>query len=194
MRSAANTDYAYIAGMIDADGFITIQRTTKTNEGRCNQPSVYHCLKVGISGTDRRPHDFAVSLFGGNVSRYEPTNPQHRPQFQWTVTGPTAVMVLNAIRPYLRVKSQQADIGLRFQQALEAHSHIQRTEQKPPYRITSQMRNERDDYWRSMLDFNKPRNLRIGKKAAGRLLDGVEWSQFPSVRNEQESRTTAGTL
>lgn len=35
---------------------------------------------------------------------------------------------------------------------------------------------------------------KTGKKAAGRLLDGVEWNQFPSVRNEQESRTTAGTL
>lgn len=35
---------------------------------------------------------------------------------------------------------------------------------------------------------------RPGKKAAGRLLDGVEWNQYPRAGNEEAIRATAGTL
>lgn len=111
-------DLAYLAGMIDADGFITIQRTTKANTGKCEHPSVYHALKVGIGGTERQPHDLASSIFGGAVSRYTPKN---------------------------------------------------------------EMREERDSFWRQMLALNNPRNLRVGKKAAGRLLDCRTWDEMPEA-------------
>lgn len=65
------TILAYMAGMIDADGYISIQRS---RHGRY----LYFGPQVGIAGTRREPHDLASSLWGGRVYRYEPKNKLHR--------------------------------------------------------------------------------------------------------------------
>ena len=169
------TDLAYLAGVIDSDGFITIQRTTKANSGRCKGPSIYHCLKVGIAGTRTQPHDLAAALFGGNISSFTPR--KHRIQFQWSITGPTAVRFIQAVGLYLRVKSDQAALGIKFQAMLDSHRAWQREKQKPPYRITESMRSARDAMHVHMCGLNMSRS----KKAAGRLLDGREWSEFPQL-------------
>lgn len=100
---------AYLAGVIDSDGYITTQRTIRKGV-------TYSCAKVGIAGTRRDPHDLAASLFGGNVSRYVPKDPRHRPQFQWSRVGTRASVVLEAVLPYLRVKRRQGELALNLQE------------------------------------------------------------------------------
>lgn len=90
MREPTATEAAYLAGMIDGDGFITITRSVRAGK-------VYHGPAIGIAGTRRQPHDLAASLWGGTVSRYVPTNPQHRPQFQWSRQGAVAAQAILAI-------------------------------------------------------------------------------------------------
>lgn len=149
--------FAYLAGMIDADGYITIMRTRKSNRGRC-EPAIYHSLQVGIAGTDRLPHDFAASIFGGNVATYKPKNPRHRSQFQWSASGPTAAKVIRSIQPYLLIKKHQAEVGLRFQSLLETHV-ASRQGAIPPYRISAEQRQERDEICKEMRSLNKPRRI-----------------------------------
>lgn len=173
-------DLAYLAGVIDCDGYVTIWSSLKSNAGRA-KPNTYYAVKVGIAGTRRQPHDLAASLFGGNVSCYVPKNGQHRPQFQWSATGPTATAFLGGVRPYLRVKDKQADLALQFQLVLEEHIREQRETQKPPYRVTEAMQVKRNELWQAMrvLNGTEGRVSRIGKRAAGRLLDGREWNEVP---------------
>lgn len=102
---------AYLAGIIDADGYITITRSIRKD-------SIYHGPQVGIAGTRREPHDLASSLWGGKVSRYVPRNLEHRAQFQWSRMGAAAVPVIEAVYPHLRMKQQQAAL------ALELHEHL----------------------------------------------------------------------
>jgi hypothetical protein len=102
------TTLAYLAGVIDSDGYISTQRSR--HSGR-----LYSGAKVGIAGTRRQPHDLAASLFGGTVNRYIPKNPRHRPQFQWSRHGEGAVVVIEAVLPYLLVKRRQAEIALELQ-------------------------------------------------------------------------------
>jgi hypothetical protein len=99
---------AYLAGVIDSDGYISTQRTHHSER-------IYTACKVGIAGTRRQPHDLAALLFGGNVSRYEPKNPRHRAQYQWSRCGLSAYDVILAIRPYLRIKREHADLALELQ-------------------------------------------------------------------------------
>lgn len=172
-----DTDLAYLAGIIDSDGFITIQRTRKAHTGKC-APAIYHCLKVGIAGTRTQPHELAKSLFGGNISKYEPGKDGYRDQYQWSVTGPRAVKVIKSIGIYLRVKTKQAELGLHFQENLDAHRLWQKENQKPPYRITESMIAIRDGLHAQMCALNMSRS----KRGNGRLLDGREWSEFPEVR------------
>lgn len=100
---------AYLAGVIDCDGYVTIHRSTRGGRS-------YYAARVGISGTRRAPHDLAASFFGGAVSRYEPRDAGHRPQFQWSRTGAPAVPVIEAVLPYLRVKAEQAHLALELQE------------------------------------------------------------------------------
>ena len=105
------TILAYLAGVIDSDGFITIHRSTR--KGRH-----YFGAVIGISGTRREPHDLAVEVWGGRVSSYTPANPRHRIQHQWTRTGFGAMPAIYDVLPYLRVKQQQAVLALECQELL----------------------------------------------------------------------------
>jgi hypothetical protein len=103
---------AYLAGIIDADGYITIQRSV-------HKERLYFGPKVGIAGTRREPHDLASSLWGGNVGCYHPKIAGHLPQFQWSRNGASAVKVIEAVRPFLRIKGEQADLAIDLWEHLE---------------------------------------------------------------------------
>ena len=169
------TTLAYLAGMIDGDGYITI------NQSR-HGSSFYFGPQVGIAGTRREPHDLAASIWGGKVGVYH-SKSGHRPQFQWSRQGSPAVPIIEALRPYLLVKREQADLALDL------------------WRLTEDARQTRDDPFpwfgpdfdpteacrdlrREMIDLNQSRN-RVGKKAAGRLLDGREWNEFPTTSHRE---------
>lgn len=103
---------AYLAGVIDSDGYISINRS-------CRHGRLYHGAQIGISGTRRQPHDLAASIWGGKVALYMPKNPQHRGQFQWSRQGVVAAVAISLVLPYLRIKVEQARI------ALELHEHVE---------------------------------------------------------------------
>lgn len=56
-----DVDLAYLAGVIDADGYVTATRSERN--GR-----LYFGAQVGITGSRRQPHDLASSIFGGRVT------------------------------------------------------------------------------------------------------------------------------
>lgn len=164
------TTLAYLAGMIDGDGYITINRSARGGK-------VYHAPQVGIAGTRREPHDLAASLWGGAVSCYAPVNPNHRPQFQWSRQGSQAASIIRAIQPYLLVKREHADL------ALELWEHIEEGRAEDPFPWYGPYFNpsrERDEMRSMMIGLNQSRN-RVGKKLAGRLLDGVEHNGYPEA-------------
>ncbi|MFD3484953.1 hypothetical protein [Streptomyces sp. NPDC058665] len=105
----SDLDLAYLAGVIDSDGYITVHRSVRNGKA-------YHAARIGIAGTRRQPHDLAASLWGGKVSRYEPKDPRHRVQYQWSRTGDKAAVAITKIQPYLRVKQEQAHIALEVQE------------------------------------------------------------------------------
>ena len=164
------TTLAYLAGMIDGDGYITITRSTRGSKD-------YFGAQVGIAGTRREPHDLAASLFGGKVSCYQPTNPDHRAQFQWQRMGKAAVPVIEGILPYLLIKKEHALLALELQEhAAEVTSPNPFPWFGPDYDQLAAMRRMREE----MIGMNQSRN-RVGKKAAGRLLDGSTWDGFPAL-------------
>lgn len=170
MADKTKTIDAYLAGMIDGDGYITIQRSTRGGKD-------YFGAQVGIAGTRRDPHDLAASLFGGKVSCYQPANPKHRPQFQWQRMGKAAVPVIEGVLPYLLIKKEHALLALELQEhATEASSPDPFPWFGPDYDPLAVMRRMRDE----MIEMNQSRS-RGRKKAAGRLLDGCEHNGFPEV-------------
>ncbi len=108
-----DTDLAYLAGMIDADGYITASRTLRESGWK-------FAAQVGITGSRREPHDLAASIFGGKVTQHQPKgdNAHYKVQHHWQRTGANAVPIIEAIQPYLRVKCEQAAGALALQESL----------------------------------------------------------------------------
>lgn len=168
MQFVEPTTLAYLAGMIDGDGYISITQS-------CRAGRLYFGPQVGIAGTRREPHDLAASIWGGKVACYSPKNPRHRPQFQWCRVGDGAAEVIAAIEPYLLVKREHAALAL----ALFDHLKLARSPDPfpwfgPDYDPILPMLQMRAE----MVEMNQSRN-RVGKKAAGRLLGGRVWDEFP---------------
>lgn len=150
---------AYLAGVIDSDGYITINRSTR-------QGVTYFGAVIGVSGTRRQPHDLAASLWGGTVRLYVPANPRHRGQFQWSRTGAAAAAAILDVQPYLRVKAEQAHI------ALELHEHtlFGRDEDPFPWMLPGyDPQPQREELVAEMRSLNQSRS-------AGRT-----WDQYPEV-------------
>lgn len=106
-------DLAYLAGMVDADGYITA--TMSIRKG-----TTYFGAQIGITGSRREPHDLAAVLFGGKVTEHQPINDRghHKIQFHWQRGGRRAVPPITALFPYLRVKLAQAELVLDLQERL----------------------------------------------------------------------------
>lgn len=103
---------AYMAGIIDADGHISIHR-------RRHGEKPYYSPLIGISGTQPQPHKIAQDLWGGSFFTYRPKNPQHRLQYQWQCIGIRAATAIEAILPYLRLKEEQALVALELWEHVE---------------------------------------------------------------------------
>lgn len=115
-EKARETDMAYLAGIVDADGYVTASMTTR--KGR-----TYFAAQVGVTGSCREPHDLAAELFGGNVSAHRPTGGRehHKLQFHWQLSGRGAVPVITALLPFLRVKQLRAQLVLELQNTVNEY-------------------------------------------------------------------------
>lgn len=161
---------AYLAGMIDGDGYITINRSVR-------QGYVYHGPQVGISGTRREPHDLAASLWGGKVHCYTPRNRAHRPVFHWSRQGQKAAEIIRALEPFLLVKAEHAWLALK----LWEHVEMGRSDDPFPwFGPHYNPRAARDDMRSEMISLNQSRN-RV-RSRSGRLIDGRTWDEVPQVR------------
>ena len=89
------TDLAYLAGLVDGEGWIGYLSTPSIQID-----SVSPSLVTGPS-----------VLFGGSVSTQDR---KHSKVFRWRVHGPTAVGILKALLPYLRYKKRQAELVARM--------------------------------------------------------------------------------
>ena len=162
---------AYLAGVVDSDGYISIHRSTRKGK-------VYFAPVMGVSGTRPAPHNLASSIWGGKVNKYFPKNKLHRPQYQWQRMGELACIALVQISPYLRIKKEQAEL------AFQLYDHLEFGRADDPFPWFSPNYNlivRRIEMWEEMIDLNQSRNRirQFGKKNAGRLLDCEVWSEFP---------------
>ena len=116
------TDWAYIAAMMDGEGSFSITRTTiKDRKGR--PYNAFDC-KVMVSNTSEVLIDWIQKRFGGSyrlsvkhISKKARANGQKslKPCYRWTVEGyENQVVFILRILPYLVIKLEQAKIALEF--------------------------------------------------------------------------------
>lgn len=99
-------DAAYIAGLIDGEGTITLCRKHR-NENRQ--------LAISISNTEKTLLKYVLDTVGtGKITNKRTTSAQHTPSFTYAVYNRQALSLLDQVYPYLRTyKAKRAEIIIR---------------------------------------------------------------------------------
>lgn len=99
-------ELAYIAGILDGEGFITIDHSRKENKYR---------VCVGVGNTAKILLDWLQACFGGGIVKSR--KPEgYRDFYQWRLFHGVACEFLLQVIPYLKLKRGQAELAIRFQE------------------------------------------------------------------------------
>lgn len=90
MAEKRNTELAYIAGIFDGEGCVHIDNALK--------------LRINISNNNTAVLKWIKCLFGGAVYIYA----TRKNNAQYIISGRSAIAMLKAILPYLRIKREKA--------------------------------------------------------------------------------------
>ena len=122
---------AYLAGIIDADGSITITVSTPSRTGS----TLRYGENIALGQVNPEAIELLKESFGGGLSIQKPRGISRRPLYRWQVNTRKAANVLKQLLPYLRIKRRQAEICLelheiknrgRMANTYLAGSHIRR--------------------------------------------------------------------
>lgn len=105
MNTLSEVDAAYVAGIVDGEGTITL---TKTHRGENRRPV------VSISSTELPLLSYVRSVVGaGRITGKMRTREHHSPSFAYCVTSRQALHLLEQIAPFLRTyKCKRASLLL----------------------------------------------------------------------------------
>ena len=147
---------AYLAGAIDADGYISIGRSTrKIGEKYAHRPT-YYIAKIGFVSTDNIVPTLFHETFGGSFSEHQPKNPNHKRVYLWQCTNVKAGAVIKALLPHLRLKKRQGELVLEFLRKMDARRH-----REMKLGISPEIEAERRESWEAVTSLNAPRNRRV---------------------------------
>lgn len=99
---------AYYAGLVDGEGFITIQQNSPYESHR------YHKVAVRITMTTKIAIEEGQKYWGGWIYKRDRKNPKWANPYDWVLQSFYAVKFLKDILPYLKEKKDQAEIVIEF--------------------------------------------------------------------------------
>lgn len=136
-----NLDPAYVAGIVDGEGCISIFRSRKqAKSGRYQW--LTHQLVLTVANLDINLLNSLREAYGGGLHGVRYPDPH-----QWSVTGEAAEEVIRLIKPWLIVKAEQAKLALEFQEAGRGRSY--------GYKRPPELTEFREDMWIRMKEQNQ---------------------------------------
>lgn len=129
-------DLIYAAGFMDGEGHIIIYKHNRG--GRYKSPT--YVLIVGCTNTDKNVIKWFQETFGAcrQIRKRHENHPKYKICYSWTIQAKMAYKFLEMILPYLKVKKEQAIVGMKFQQSI-----IHRQDTKGLMKKVSDKENER---------------------------------------------------
>jgi hypothetical protein len=105
VRALSDSTAAYIAGLIDGEGTITLSRHHATENRR---------IVVSVANTELQLLRFLLGEIGaGPITRKRTTSDRHTPSFCYVVWSRQAMDLLRQVTPFLRsYKRKRAEIAL----------------------------------------------------------------------------------
>lgn len=112
MDKPTEEQIAYIAGFFDGEGCVHIggrRRNTSYN------------LEVSIANTNKDILLWIQSIYGGYIKNVRKAKERHTQCYNWRVVSNQAILFLESIYPFLRIKHNQADGAMAFQSLKSPH-------------------------------------------------------------------------
>ena len=108
------TKIAYLAGLIDADGTVTMAAAFRRRSGKLSYPTPMVLVVNGNRGLIRWIKE-TVGFGCAYKTKTNPIRPDQNdahwnPVHRYQITGRAAIALLSRCRPYMRVKDKQADL------------------------------------------------------------------------------------
>lgn len=104
-------DFVYLAGFIDAECCLCLNRYTRKNTPNFIYKAILRC-----NNTKSASIKWLVQRFGGQLSfiNRKEKNPNHRDQLMWTLSSKSLFKILPKVFPYLKHKNPAANELLKF--------------------------------------------------------------------------------
>jgi hypothetical protein len=99
-----NSERAYLAGIIDGEGTVTLSRHHK------NEMSSPH---VSVANNNRKMLEWIRSRVGGVITNKRKNKPHHHASYVWSVCFNRALVVLQEVSEFLIVKKPHAELILK---------------------------------------------------------------------------------
>lgn len=107
----ADTDAAWLAAMVDAEGSINVIRSWRNVHGTRRS---YLKVRIQVANTDRRLIQALVDKTGHGAVQgpYTNRNPRAKPSYRWCVAANACRILLPTILPWLVCKQEQAKLAI----------------------------------------------------------------------------------
>ncbi len=132
MGTPIKVAYAYCAGLIDGEGCICISK--KKTYGKDGKKYQMFGMEIAVEITaTTKPLDYLKGIFGGyvyerkkgwNKNSFSQGNKNGWRFFRWTIGSDRALEALKKMKPYFKIKRNQAEVAIEFQK------HLKRTRYK----------------------------------------------------------------
>ena len=122
MANLNDLEIAYIAGLFDGEGCITIHKGSRIYPNQFGYgKNVRYTLNCIISNTDKTVLEKFKEKTGlGIVYTRKDTAKGRRQSYQWILASNQAEQFLIALLPYLQIKKAQAIVALQFQEFIHS--------------------------------------------------------------------------
>ena len=111
------TERAYVAGIIDGEGWVEYRYVNRTRNTRPGKP-VYRTLivRMEVPQVDGRLIDYLMETTaeGNRDMKYFPKNPNAKDQHRWRVSHHGVYRILKQVYKYLIVKREKAKLVIDY--------------------------------------------------------------------------------
>jgi len=114
-----DTQWAYLAGIIDGEGCIFIRASDY--RGKRGIRNVYYCLTVTVGNTSASMIKWLHEIFKGSRITCRGETVKNKTVWGWTVASQEAEEICRGILPYLTAKKDQAELALMFRETYRGY-------------------------------------------------------------------------
>jgi len=115
MTKVDEGEVGYIAAVLDAEGTLSIG---------CKHGGSSYRPVVGVSQSNYGWLEGMQKLWGGEVYPNHDKRPRNALMWRWYITGDDMVNLLSVVKPYLRLKNEQAELLLELERRIRSFQRL----------------------------------------------------------------------